>query len=237
MEVKFRFRQEVMNIEKTKSARLTSVDISKVGNPARYVEVPCNNIIVAAGSQTLDALHDIVPWIEPRTSLVNHKQYCDWIRIQGPPIGITDKVGLVIHNNVGIDPVIIAAQPHQELLVASIRSRTQRVPFDDNKTEKGHSSEAATVARDQVKGISDTTKYADGQTIISTALDKLPLVCKIPSIILDDRFEGEDNNPLGMYLAYGFGMYGTTLSLGVAAALRKMITGEDAGIGEAFDYP
>lgn len=237
MEVKFRFRQEVMNIEKTKSAKLTSVDIAKVGNFARYIEVPCNNIIVAAGSHTLDALHDIVPWIEPRTSLVNHKQHCDWVRIQGPPIGIADKVGLVIHNNVGIDPVIIAAQPRQELLVASIRPRTQHVPFNDKQTEKGHFSEAASVARDQVKGISDTTKYADGRTTISTSLDKLPLVCKIPSIILDDRFEGEDNNPLGMYLAYGFGMYGTTLSLGVAAALRKLITGQDAGIGEAFDYP
>jgi glycine/D-amino acid oxidase-like deaminating enzyme len=77
----------------------------------------------------------------------------------------------------------------------------------------------------------------DHTTTISTALDKLPLVCKIPSKVIDDRFTGEDKTPMGIYLAYGFGMYGTTMSLGVATALRRMFTGQDARIGDAFSYP
>lgn len=61
MEVKFRFRQEVINMEKTKTAKLMSVDIAKVGDPDRFVEVPCHNLIVAAGAHTPDALHELVP--------------------------------------------------------------------------------------------------------------------------------------------------------------------------------
>ena len=237
MEVKFRFRQEVTNIEKTRNAKLTSVDIAKVGNPARYVEVPCHNLIVAAGSHTLDALHEIVPWVEPRTSLVNKKQHCDWIRVQGlTSFGNSDKVGLLIHNLPGSDPIIMAGQSHQELVVSSVRPRNQHMPFDDTTTEKAHFTDAALVARDRLNGINETTTITDGHTTISTALDGLPLVCKIPPIILDDRFEGEENHPLGIYLAYGFGMYGTTMSLGVAAAVRAMMMGDDSGIGEAFDY-
>jgi hypothetical protein len=68
MEVQFRFRQEVTSFEKTKSAKPMSVDIAKVGDPDRFVEVPCHNLIVAAGSHTSEALHELVPWIEPKTS-------------------------------------------------------------------------------------------------------------------------------------------------------------------------
>jgi hypothetical protein len=93
------------------------------------------------------------------------------------------------------------------------------------------------VARDRFNGITDSTKFIDGHSTISTSLGGLPLVCKIPSIMVDDRFQGEDNYPLGFYLAYGFGMYGTTMSLGVATAIRRMMMGLDGDIGEAFDYP
>lgn len=237
MEVKFRFRQEVTNIEKTKTAKLMSVDIAKVGDPDRFVDVPCHNLIVAAGSHTPDALHELVPWIEPKTSLLNIKQHCDWSRVQGRTIDDNDKVGLVIHTPTGGDPVIMAGQSGEELMVASVRPRIQQVLFDDGEPEEDHFSHAATVARDYLGNNAEAAKLTYGVTTISTAQDGLPLVCKIPSVLVDDRFEGEDNDPLGFYIAYGFGMYGTTMSLGVATALRAMMFGQDGGIGEAFDYP
>jgi hypothetical protein len=237
MDVKFRFRQEIANIEKTKHGKLMSVDIARVGNPARFIEVPCHNLVVAAGSDTLDALHEIVPWIEPRTSLVNKKQHCDWNRVQGPIIDDGDKVALVVHNHARKDPVILAGQARQELIAASVRPRIQHMPFFDDKTVIEHNSDAALVARDRSNGINDSTTFVNGHTTISTALYGLPLVCKIPSVILDDRSETQDDNPLGFYLAYGFGMYGTTMSLGVAVTLRMMVMGQDSGIGENFEYP
>jgi glycine/D-amino acid oxidase-like deaminating enzyme len=236
MDVKFRFRQEVTNIEKTKSGKLMSVDIAKVGNPARFVEVPCHNVIVAAGPGTIEALHEIIPWIEPRTLFLNKKQHCDWVRVQGPSVGDADKVALVIHNIAGGDPVIMAGQAHQELIVASTRPRNQHIPSIDS-AEITHFPDAVLVARDRFNGITDSTKFIDGHSTISTSLGGLPLVCKIPSIMVDDRFQGEDNYPLGFYLAYGFGMYGITMSLGVATAIRRMMMGLDGDIGEAFDYP
>lgn len=237
MDVEFRFHQEVTNLQRLKGVRLTSVDVARVGNAKRSVEVPCHNLIIAAGSDTPDVLHGIVPWMEPRTSLPNTKQHCDWARVQGPNIRTADKVGLVVRSNTGGDPVIVAAQPHQKLLVAAVRPRDKHMPFDNSKTENQHSSDALLAARSQLRGIPDPTDIEEGRTTISTALDNLPLVCKIPSILIDDRFEGQDNNPMGIYLAYGFGMYGTTMCLGVSGALRRMFTGQDAGIGEAFDFP
>jgi glycine/D-amino acid oxidase-like deaminating enzyme len=237
MEVKFRFLQEVTNFEKTKSAKLMSVDIAKVGDPDRFVEVPCHNLIVAAGSHTPEALHELVPWIEPKTSLMNIKKHCDWSRVQGHTIDDADKVGLVFHTPTGDDSVIMAGQSSEELMVASVRPRIQHVLFDDSEPEKDHFSHAATVARDHLGNNAESIKFTNGVTTISTSQNGLPLVCKIPSALIDDRFEGEHEDPLGIYIAYGFGMYGTTVSLGVATALRAMISGEDAGIGEAFDYP
>ena len=237
MDVKFRFRQEIANIEKTKHGKLMSVDIAKVRNPNRFIEVPCHNLIVAAGPDTLNALHEIVPWIEPRTSLMNKKQHCDWHRVQGPIIDDSEKVAIVVHNHASRDPVILAGQARQELIAASVRPRIQHMPFLDDKSVIEHNSDAVQVARDRLNGINDSTKFVDGHTTISTALDGLPLVCKIPSIIVDDRSDTQDDNPLGFYLAYGFGMYGTTMSLGVATTLRMMMMGLDGGIGENFDYP
>ncbi|GAB7330559.1 hypothetical protein MBLNU13_g02146t1 [Cladosporium sp. NU13] len=237
MDVKFRFRQEVANIEKTKNAKLMSLDIAKVGDPDRFVEVPCHNLIVAAGAHTLDALHELVPWIEPRTSLMNIKQHCDFTRVKGHTITDTENLGLVIHTPTSNDPVIVAGQSGEELKAASVRPRTQHVLFDDSEPEADHFSNAASVARDQLSNGVESTKLRNGVATISTAQDGLPMVCKIPSALIDDRFEGEDDNPLGFYIAYGFGMYGTTMSLGVATAIRAMMFGQDAGIGETFDYP
>lgn len=168
---------------------------------------------------------------------MNIKQHCDFIRIQRPTISDANKVALVIHNQPGSDPVIMAGQSEQEIIVASVRPSIQHVPFNDRETEKSQFSNAVLAARDQLKGIDDSTKTTHGHATISTASDGLPLVCKIPSVLVDDRFQGEDDDPLGIYLAYGFGIYGTTVSLGVATALRAMMFGEDGGIGEAFDYP
>ena len=237
MEVKFRFRQEVTNIEKTKTAKLMSVDIAKVGDPDRFVEVPCHNLIVAAGANTPDALHELVPWIEPRTSLMNIKQHCDFTRVKGHTITDTENIGLVMHIPTSNDPVIVAGHSGEELKVASVRPRIQHVIFDDSEPEEDHFSNAALVAKDHLSNGAGSTKFANGVATISTAQDGLPLVCKIPSALIDDRFEGEDDDPLGFYIAYGFGMYGTTMSLGVATAIRAMMFGQNAGIGQAFDYP
>jgi glycine/D-amino acid oxidase-like deaminating enzyme len=168
---------------------------------------------------------------------MNIKKHCDWSRVHGHTIDDTDKVGLVIHTPTGDAPVIMAAQSSEELVVASVRPRIQHVLFDDSEPEEDHFLHAATVARDHLGDNAKTTKFINGATTISTAQDGLPLVCKVPSALIDDRFEGEHEDPLGIYIAYGFGMYGTTVSLGVATALRAMVFGEDAGIGENFDYP
>ena len=131
----------------------------------------------------------------------------------------------------------MAAQSEDEVVAASIRSRIQHVLFDDSDAEDDHFSDAAVLARDQLSNNTASAKSTNGVATISTAQNGLPLVCKIPSVLIDDRFEGEDDYPLGFYIAYGFGMYGTTVSLGVGAAIRNMMFGQDGGIGEAFDYP
>jgi glycine/D-amino acid oxidase-like deaminating enzyme len=168
---------------------------------------------------------------------MNIKQPCDWTRVKGHEIDDTDKLGLVIHPPTGNDPVIMAGQSGDELLAASLRPRIQHVLFDDSEPEEDHFSDAALVAKDQLSSSAASAKFTNGVATISTAQDGLPLVCKIPSVLVDDRSKGEEDDPLGIYIAYGFGMYGTTMSLGVAAALRAMMFGNDAGIGEAFDYP
>jgi glycine/D-amino acid oxidase-like deaminating enzyme len=175
--------------------------------------------------------------MEPRTALVNNKQHCDWVRIPAPSLRSPNKVGLVIRDPSGGDSTIVAAQSGQEILIASVRPEDQRSSSNDSDEQK-HFLVTTAQARRQLKDTEVSKDHTTGDTtIISTAIDKLPLVCKIPSKVIDDRFTGEDKTPMGIYLAYGFGMYGTTMSLGVATALRRKFTGQDAGVGNAFSYP
>lgn len=168
---------------------------------------------------------------------MNIKYHCDFSRVQGHTVTDAEHLGLVIHTPTSNEAVIVAGRSGEELKVATVRPRIQHVLFDDNEPEEDHFSIAASVARDQLSNGAESNRVLNSVATISTAQNGLPLVCKIPSALIDDRFEGEDEDPLGFYIAYGFGMHGTTMSLGVAAAIRAMMFGEDAGIGEAFDYP
>lgn len=79
----------------------------------------------------------------------------------------------------------------------------------------------------------------DGRSLISTSSNQMPLIDKVPAKVLDERHEGEDDSPLGIYLAFGFGRFGTTLAPGVATMLRRMICRDEDEIGteEAFAFP
>lgn len=81
MGVTFRYEQGIRRIEKSMRGQLQAVDInsSKPGN-TKEVNLACHNIIVAAGAQTLDALDDIVTWLEPKTTFENYKQSYEWAR-------------------------------------------------------------------------------------------------------------------------------------------------------------
>lgn len=85
MDVKFRLGQEIKRIEKSMRGQLQAVDIgSSIAGNVNEINVPCHNIIVAAGAQTPKALDDIVTWLDPKMTFENHKQSYEWVRV---PVG------------------------------------------------------------------------------------------------------------------------------------------------------
>jgi hypothetical protein len=79
--VAFRFGQEIKRIEKSMRGQLQAVDIgsSKPGN-VNEINIACHNIIVAAGSQTPEALDDIITWLDPKHTFENHTERYEWAR-------------------------------------------------------------------------------------------------------------------------------------------------------------
>lgn len=74
-------------------------------------------------------------------------------------------------------------------------------------------------------------------SVISTANDGNPIIDKVPPSALGRlAFKNEDACPMGVWLCYGFGAYGTTLAPGAARILvERMMFEEEAGLTD-YDF-
>lgn len=241
--VKFRFHQEVMTFDKTKNAQLLGAQIgSSLDGDNRSADIQCNNLIVAAGPWTTEVLRQLLPWTDQPE---NNSQYYDWIRIPRINIRSYDNTGLLLRNTADGEGAIAAAQSRsREILVAAISRKRKAAGVirtsarSQNIIDENESSRAKMLATAVVERFHDDN-FTEGRALISTANNNLPIIGKIPSKVVDARFEGVDNNPLGIYVAYGFGKHGTTLAPGTATLMRRMIC-RDEPVGEwskAFAYP
>lgn len=213
---------------KTMQAELMGVLVtSTLEGDTREVKLQCNNIIVAAGPWTSEVLWDIVALMP---EIDNHQEHYEWIRVPREDIEENEDVGLLLEDTKDTKGAMITAQPSSnEILVAAVGNKRvnnyklPNPPRVKHGVEGLNTDKVRGMAAQALEGFQAAQGVTKGRSLISTSTDRLPLIDKIPALLIDGRFLGVDDNPLGIYVACGFGRYGTTLSLGVAAMLRRMI--------------
>lgn len=181
--------------------------------------------------------------------LDNWQQRWQWTRIHRAGFDSSDDVGMMLRSGTYDEGTLIASQPHaNEILVATTRAglNNSHVTPTDVRANRAvgnqPTSKSRILAKQQVVGFDEeegTIPVVDGRSLTSTSSNQRPIIDKIPAKLLDQRHEGEDDNPLGIYLAFGFGRHGTTLAPGAATMLRRMICRDEELIGgeEAFAFP
>lgn len=202
--VQFRFGQEVYRITKSKG-HINEVDIWKTDDHNREVTIPCHNIIIAAGSRTPEALNFLTPWSD---SLENFdQQQFDWVRYKDVNLKAahTDQTAIMTRSLDGTYSSIFVPQPDsQDILVGTVHDAHYARP-NVNRAEILASSRLNGATRDKV--------IKQGSTTVSTSYNNRPLVDKVPSVLIDQRYKKAESTALGIYVAYGFGKFGTTLVL------------------------
>lgn len=205
---------------------------STLENDSREVELECHNLIVAAGPWTAEIVSELLGWMP---EIDNYQERVEWIRVPREDIVENDDIGLLLEDTKLIKGGMIATQPSSnEVLVAAMGDKCvnhHRLPNSPRVKygSEGISTERARgIAERGLEGYTPGPGVTKGRSLLSTSTDRMPLIDRIPSQLIDDRFEGVDDNPLGIYVACGFGRYGTTLSLGVAAMLRRMICRDES---------
>jgi glycine/D-amino acid oxidase-like deaminating enzyme len=157
-------------------------------------------------------------------------QHSDYVYVTELKSEENDDVGILVSNDG--DQGVISCLPHQGSIMAaifndSIEKDSLTIAEAVNDTVGRYKAGAHAFAREHLRSF-DENAFKQGQSYISTATDTgLPIIDKIPACEVDDRCSGENESPLGIWLCYGFGRYGTTPAPDVARAMRMNICGED----------
>ena len=79
----------------------------------------------------------------------------------------------------------------------------------------------------------DNTRYTEGSSLISSSSNGLPVIDTVPtSLLLNPTSSEALRQESGLWLCFGFGMYGTTLAPGAARALCRRMFGESSGMDD-----
>jgi len=214
--------------------RILSVDVASAEPQEDEVAetIKCQNIIVAAGPWTSGIVSDLLPWAN--FSVDNHLKRYEQIHIPNMNLAAEDDCGVVFGDG---DMTSKAHAEDEDILAAIIidKGENKHLPIDlAIKGTSSHDTKSVEyAAKKHLRSYSKAGMTRACSWVCTATEGGLPIIDKIPAAKVDERFGGEEESPLGIWLCYGFGTFGTTLAPGAARALRRRICGEKSGIGEA----
>ncbi|KAK0807275.1 hypothetical protein LTR75_006659 [Friedmanniomyces endolithicus] len=207
----------------------------------------CQNLVIAAGAYTtaiFDRLYPTSP-----LEIANKVQFGIWLPVTVDNRKLSDKnnVGLVFPDlaaeDVELDDEVtmVLRQSSQQVIVAGLETDSREgsaglnyaLDLDIiNREPMRHLRRLA--GRRLGKDAVTTAKAKRGCALISTSTDGLPVIAKVPASALGTEFDRAfDDRPNGVWLCFGFGMWGTTLVPGAARALCRRLFGEESGMEDS----
>jgi len=238
-------------IFKVSTRDVGAVSISGLHEDSGSDKVYCQNLVLAAGPFTSHIFRCC--YRKTKTvDLENNIQHALWHEVPQVSMPNGDDVGVLLPDvartsNSLEDKVTAVAQPTRlAVRVAAVTkargeghlSRTDAL--NPQMTDPVPLRQLERLAMKIVDGgglkAHDTRFNTQGFSFISTSRGGLPVIDKVPASKLGIEDTGEkaaDSRPDGLWVCFGFGMYGTALAPGAARALVRRMLGKPSGIVDA----
>lgn len=243
----FYFNHEVTDVQSTPEDDINSVNIRDISSKLSTLsKIKCQNLVLAAGPWTTEIFKNLFP----HSGLVmeNQIRLVPWFRVPMSLSQACDDVGLVFPdlatlNDVLEDEIMMVAQAQTQHLIITGASAATRDQFLHPKDALDPSNDDLRPARCLKKiankklghpGPDTLTDAHMGFSLVSTSDEDLPVLDKVPASSLGAVCSGDkDCRPCGVWLCFGFGLYGTSLAPGIARALCRRMFGEKSGIDDS----
>jgi glycine/D-amino acid oxidase-like deaminating enzyme len=232
--VEFRFSVQAHGVTWDSKDRITSLDIGEVdiGRPTETLR--CDKLIIAAGPFTTGIYKALFP--NSKLDLQNHVQQVQRIQLRDVNMSANGSGAMFLKNVASDDfedTMKIISNKEKGTVDASMILRNRKdLPLTGKTTIKHNRRLADTLL---ARAAEHLTSFGDDVEIdrskvshqsrswISTGNCGRPVVGKVPVGPLGDSD--------GVFLAYGFGNFGTTLAPKVGDIITKLVCGEELDSG------
>lgn len=242
--VKFQFNVRPVGIERDMSHNMTGVRIRHHASKAHQADVlDCSVLVLAAGPFTPGLLSELFP--ERQLALESNAQIYQWIQIQHSGLSEKDTVAatLELPSDIFTGPAHILARDDvfQVSRLFSVVPEYSLSHTDATVARAGTSKALRYIAAETLSlpGIKfGDKKHLSGQgvSIIGTGNEQNPVIGQVPSkIVGGSKKNSTDASRAGVWLAYGFGNFGTTLAPGVGRLLGQLLVGDEPEM-DLYDF-
>lgn len=254
--VDFVFHHEIDSVMSAPDKDISSVVIRDVHDRDKAREtIRSQNLVFAAGPWTTEVFQHVYQKTPLR--LENQAKKVYWYRLQS--LSMTDKedVGLLFADLAEADEALedkITMVGHTQkhtVTVTGIGSKTLNTNLNPQEALEPEVGDGDAQPLRHLKRIAAKRLGKDngdvlradnvdrGFNLISTSDQRLPIIDKVPASGLGTVCTGEeDKRRCGVYLCFGFSMYGTALAPGIARVLCNKMFGDKSGVDDVnFGIP
>ncbi|KAI6805214.1 hypothetical protein KC327_g7438 [Hortaea werneckii] len=226
-----------------KSGKLSAITITDPHRKGRNATIQCQNLILAAGAYT----SGIVQYLFPQNSLQleNHVRDAHWYHTLVPDMTKEDDIGLLFptlaeSDRLLDDKMIMVSSQEDEIISIIGQDRESKnislSPADamaDHSGDRNALRHLKRLIAERLRPVDGDRRYTKGSSLISSSNNGLPVLDAVPTSLLFNTAESETcKQESGLWLCFGFGMYGTTLAPGAARAICRRMFGEPSGMDD-----
>ncbi|KXT07306.1 hypothetical protein AC578_461 [Pseudocercospora eumusae] len=241
--VKFLFNTHPTAVEQDKAGGIIGLRVTSTLTAKRHSQLlECSRLVLAAGPFTPSLLSALFP--QRQLALENNPRLYQWVQIKGDGgAKKTSKATAIMQLPEDArfqGPARVAARKDMieiSRLYSAVPEYT--LDYEDAIRERvGSSTALRFIAAETLSlpdiHLADRKHTSQGVAIVSTGNGANPVIGKVPDWLVSGTGKtGQESR--GVWLAYGFGAFGTTIAPGVARLLSRLISGEEPEI-DLFDF-
>ncbi|KAI6856798.1 hypothetical protein KC343_g8078 [Hortaea werneckii] len=226
-----------------KSGKLSAIAITDPHRKGRNATIQCQNLILAAGAYT----SGIVQYLFPQNSLKleNHVRDAHWYHTLVPDMTKEDDIGLLLPTIAESDRllddkmIMVSSQEDEIVSIIGQDRESKNIPLSpadamaDHPGDRNALRHLKRLIADRLRPVDGDRRCTEGSSLISSSRNGLPVIDAVPTSLLFNTTENEaSRQESGLWLCFGFGMYGTTLAPGAARAICRRMFGEPSGMND-----
>ncbi|KAI7222909.1 hypothetical protein KC333_g756 [Hortaea werneckii] len=226
-----------------KSGKLSAITITDPQRKSHNATLQCQNLILAAGAYT----SGIVQYLFPQNTLQleNHVRDAHWYHTQIPAMTEEDDIGLLLPDIAESDRLLddkvtmVSSKADKIISIIGQDRGSQNMPLSpadalaDHPADHNALRHLKRLIAKRLRPVDGDSRSTEGSSLISSSKNGLPVIDTVPISLLFNTSSSEaSKQESGLWLCFGFGMYGTTLAPGAARAVCRRMFGEASGMEE-----